>query len=491
MISILELEDRFDFRIDNQPFSMLYLSEKTKKNFRHEGYSSKYDEPAYEPKPKVHAPPQPKKKDNFEFDTGFGQFDYRPSRDSLPKTQKPKPEPEFVSTPWETEIESERKAPPPPPPKREDFDWNGPSKFQFDDPSNSPAYAQQPPNPAPRPQPQMQPPPQSRPQAPPQMPPQQYTQAPPPPPVKEEPKPIIDFLSMDQPNDTSDDFFANGIGVVPFATQYKQPEIISFSQQPTTQPDPVAKQPSISSLDLGISQPTSYNPSPFYQPAAAPSQSTVPLMQPVAGEYGGQHTQPSTNVTTSPPMQYAPPPMASPAAMQPAETPSVPFTQPMMNPEEKKSSSTDLGSYFDNAPAPSPAKAEPKEATPTSASPEKPPEAKKKPYISKPGMMAAMGMGLDGIGTGMAAPVNPYAMYMTGMNPMMARPYNMYMTNMMGGGMAGGMGGMGGMATVSGMNPAMSGGMGGMGTMGGGMGAGMGGMPQTRPNAQGQNPFGF
>lgn len=107
--------------------------------------------------------------------------------------------------------------------------------------------------------------------------------------------------------------------------------------------------------------------------------------------------------------------------------------------------------------------------------------------------MAAMGMGLDGIGTGMAPPINPYAMYMTGMNPMMARPYNMYMTNMMGGGMPGGMGGMGGMgsmATVSGMNPTMSG-MGGMGTMGGGMSAGMGGMPQTRPNVQAQNPFGF
>jgi len=84
-------------------------------------------------------------------------------------------------------------------------------------------------------------------------------------------------------------------------------------------------------------------------------------------------------------------------------------------------------------------------------------------------MLAAMGMGLDGVGMGMTAPMNPYMMYMTGMNPMMPRPYNMFATNVMGAGA------MGGMRT-------MPGGMAGMGT-------GMDGMGQVKPNAQ--NPYGF
>lgn len=93
-------------------------------------------------------------------------------------------------------------------------------------------------------------------------------------------------------------------------------------------------------------------------------------------------------------------------------------------------------------------------------------------------------MGLDGVGMGVAPPMNPYMMYMTGMNPMMGRPYGMFATNVMGAG------GMGGMGTMPGMNAGGMPGMGaGMNTMSGGMNTGMGGMGQVRPNAP--NPYGF
>ena len=37
MISINEQDERFDLRVDNQPFSHLYLSEKSKSSFKYEG----------------------------------------------------------------------------------------------------------------------------------------------------------------------------------------------------------------------------------------------------------------------------------------------------------------------------------------------------------------------------------------------------------------------------------------------------------------------
>jgi len=36
MLNIVEQGDRFDLRIDNQPFSNLYLAEKNKTSFKHE-----------------------------------------------------------------------------------------------------------------------------------------------------------------------------------------------------------------------------------------------------------------------------------------------------------------------------------------------------------------------------------------------------------------------------------------------------------------------
>lgn len=348
MISIIELEDRFDFRIDNQPFSMLYLAEKTKKNFKQEEYPKKYKESYdYEPKPAAprYSEPQPKKKDNFEFDTGFSAFDYKPTRESLQKSQpqRSRPEPEFVSTPWVMEQENDYKPPPaqPPQPKKEDFNWDAPTNFQFDG-SNAPVQNRAPPQSQPSPAPR-QPAPVTAPPA------QVYTQPPPPPPVKQEPRPVIDFLDTDQPNDLADDLFADGIGVVPLGTQYKQPTLIDFPQQAAMQTAPVG-QPAIGGLDFAAPQP---GPQPIMQPATQPPsyQTTAPPMNPTAPStnlsYQGvmDYTQPSTGVSASPSLQYTQPPM-NPTYVQPPN-PTVPYTQPTMPPEEKKSSSTNLGDFFE------------------------------------------------------------------------------------------------------------------------------------------------
>lgn len=342
MISIMELEDRFDFRIDNQPFSMLYLAEKTKKNFKQEGYTKEYEEP-YNHKPKPAAPrysePQTKKKDNFEFDTGFGAFDYKPSRESLKKSQpqRSKPQPEFVSTPWVMEAENEHKSSPPQPPqpKKEDFNWDAPTNFQFDG-SNAPIQ-----NRAPR---QSQPAP--RPPAPAQVPPRPpvYNQPPFAPSVRQpaqQSRPVIDLLSTDQPNDLADDLFADGIGVVPLGTQSKQPTLIDFPQQTTMQTAPVGGQPAVNGLDFTAPRPA---PQPTMQQTTQPLiyQTTTSLGQ------GGimDYTQPSTGVSASPSLQYTQPSM-NPAYTQPPPNPSVPYAQPKTQPEEKKSSSTDLGAFFE------------------------------------------------------------------------------------------------------------------------------------------------
>jgi hypothetical protein len=330
MISIIELDDRYDFRIDNQPFSMLYLSEKTKKNFKQESYTKKYEKSYdYEskPKPSTYAPAQPKKKDNFEFDTGFGMFEYKPSRESVQKShvQRSNPKPEFVSTPWEMEAESEYKAPPL---KKENYDWNEPARFQFEDSTQNqaPAYTQ----PAPAPQPRIVRPP----------PPVQQ-----PPPVQEQP--LMDLLDSGQSNELSDDLFTDGIGIVPLTNQYKQPEMINFPQQTMQTAQPV--QSSIDALDFSAPPPTSYQ-APSAQSTAYPT--TVPSMiSPSMNQPGSMnYARPTTNVPTNPPMQ-TPPMNSNPSYAQRSVTSPTSFGQPTMQPEEKKGSSTDLGAFFES-PAP-------------------------------------------------------------------------------------------------------------------------------------------
>ena len=307
MITIIELDDRYDLRIDNQPFSMLYLSKKTQENFKQESNTKKYEKDHnYEskPKPSAYVPSQPKKKDNFEFDTGFGMFEYKSSHEPLQKSreQKSKHEPEFVTTPWEMEAESEYKAPPP---KKENYDWNEPAKFQFEDSTSSIPYK------APT---HVQPAPVSQ---------QSVSRAPPPqsliqqpPPVQEHP--LMDLLDSNQPSDLSDDLFADGIGIVPLGNQYKQPEVVKFPQQTTMQTAPA--QPTIDAFDFGAPQPSSY-PAHSAQPTTYPT--TIPAMN-----QSGQ-------------MDY----------MQSSLSSSTSFTKPTMQPEEKKVSSTDLDVFFEN-PAP-------------------------------------------------------------------------------------------------------------------------------------------
>ena len=45
MISIVEQNDRFDLRIDNQSFSNLYLEEKTKQSFKREDDIQAFNSP--------------------------------------------------------------------------------------------------------------------------------------------------------------------------------------------------------------------------------------------------------------------------------------------------------------------------------------------------------------------------------------------------------------------------------------------------------------
>jgi hypothetical protein len=357
MISIIELEDRYDFRIDNQPFSMLYMSEKTKANFRKEGEDG-YDN--YNPKPYSqsytqsysHPQPKPKKRDNLEFDTGFEMFDYKPSHDSSskPYTSKPK---KPIDTHWNDNSDplpeyTEYKAPPPEP--KEDFNWDKPTSFQFEE-NNAPAPA-----PAPAPA-QSNPPPYTQPARAPQAP--APLQPPPqismPAPVQEPPKPIIDLLDTDQQDELPDDLFSNGLGITPIVPgQQRSPPaplgILDFPQQQVTNQ-------TVSGSPLNLNAPVSLSPSaqvnqpPMYQ-TTNPSQLNPPLSSPQynqpqpkkSSDNFAQYMQTSIN----PPLSTQNPSTYSNQYSQPASTPPTPFNQPPMNPNERNSS-PDLGDYF-NAP---------------------------------------------------------------------------------------------------------------------------------------------
>lgn len=213
IISIAEQDDRFDLRINSQPFSLLYLNEKTKSNFKQEGgiksnYGNEIDEPnsnsyiphKIEPNYPKKIEPKPKKPaDNGEFKSGFEQFDYKPAK---PVAQHAKPyttaAPRPVSYEWRTENPHVPPAYMPAPAKNE-FSWDNPSDFQFEDPQHtmSAPVAKKPEKPGIFNQPKAAAPAPVQ-QAP-----------PPPPPKKEEPKPIIDFLDSGpaQSNALPDDLF--------------------------------------------------------------------------------------------------------------------------------------------------------------------------------------------------------------------------------------------------------------------------------------------
>eukprot|EP00826_Nyctotherus_ovalis_P003014 TRINITY_DN10603_c0_g1_i3.p1 TRINITY_DN10603_c0_g1~~TRINITY_DN10603_c0_g1_i3.p1 ORF type:complete len:357 (-),score=58.06 TRINITY_DN10603_c0_g1_i3:501-1571(-) len=311
MITIVELEDRYDFRIDNQPFSMLYLSERNKRNFKQENYSKKYEDVYCEPelKPREKNYTAQTRKDELEFNTGFGQFDYRPSRESLlnSRAHQSKPEPEFVTGKWDMRAEDECRASAN---RQENYDWDGPSNFQIDGssvPARSSTHAYSQPT-AVQPRPQM------------------YTQ----PPIKEQPKPIIDFLDTDQPSNLPDDFFSGGLNAIPPASQHKQPEILNFPQQTV--------QTAASPQRYGQPQTGSY-------PTAAPSQPPAFQLPPSSMNPTVSYPQLGTqdmeeyvnrNMTSmaDPSLQYVQPPM-NPAPF--AQSPPRPFAQPPVSLEEKKS----------------------------------------------------------------------------------------------------------------------------------------------------------
>lgn len=322
MISIIEMEDRFDFRIDNQPFSLLYLSERNKSSFKREGYSSSTEEyggyraepyraepSRSEPKPPSYTSSQPKKKDALEFDTGFGMYEYKGAQESQSKSyaRKSKPEKPPANMQWNDTPDPSTEYKAPPEPNRE-YNWDGPSNFQFDE-----SNAQAPPPPpttaaapvynqrasVPQPRSQMPPPVQTR------------------PPVKEQPKPIIDFLDTEQPNALPDDLFSNGLGLVPTTgQQYKQAGILDFPQ-PTAAP--TMPQPAMNTA----------------APAGPSNQYTQPSTYPTA----------PSNPYGSPPMNPAPNPSPS-YAPQPENRASL----PAMRPEEKKAPSADMTGFFDNPP---------------------------------------------------------------------------------------------------------------------------------------------
>jgi hypothetical protein len=172
MISITEIEDRYDFRIDNQSFAILYLSEHIRNTPNLKLIPKNIT--SYE-RPKV-------QNRNVEFDTGFGKFDYQPTHESLRKSYAQKTEPEFITGLWED------KAP------QETFNWNAPSNFQLDEPTNN--------QPAPL----------------------VHIQQP-----KEQP--IVDFLDIYQSNNLPEDLFSD-LNVTPPTTQQFVP--LQTNTQPPT-----------------------------------------------------------------------------------------------------------------------------------------------------------------------------------------------------------------------------------------------------------------
>jgi len=194
MISIIEIEDRYDFRINNQPFAALYFSGQDKKHSKPKTYSKKHEDDHEKREKKVtyEEPKIRKVNTNVEFDTGFGKFDYKPTRESLKKhyTQRTKPEPEFITGPWEDKT------------PQETFNWNTPSNFQLNEPTrnNTSAYNQ----PAPL----------------------VHIQQPP----KEQP--IIDFLDIDQPNNLHKDLSSDSLNIIPPTPQQSMP--LQIHIQPPT-----------------------------------------------------------------------------------------------------------------------------------------------------------------------------------------------------------------------------------------------------------------
>ncbi len=233
-LTIVEQGDRYDLRIDSQPFSLLYLSERNKSSFKPEGtgYSDMYPKPSYPgaghsypAEPGHHSvsmgypskKPAAPKKDPLEFNTGFDQFDYKPSPEYRPqqKMWKPAPAEQPASYEWrqEPEIRQYNKSASMAPQvsaAQEDFSWDKPSGFEFEEgaASRKPATAARPGI--------FAPPPASAARAPAQ--PAMAAPAPVAAPVKreqppkvevkkEEPKPIIDFLDSGPQNTLPPDLF--------------------------------------------------------------------------------------------------------------------------------------------------------------------------------------------------------------------------------------------------------------------------------------------
>ncbi len=176
MLNISEQGDRYELRIDNQPFSHLYLAERSRSSFKHEGVSEGYSggdvqadleqprfdypsqaaEDPYRPKPAYATSYQQhtkhvasKPKDPLEFDNGFGMFEYKSTKPApsqsrpMPATSykksaaramaKPQPQPETQEWQAAEQPAVEEPAPAPEPEKPGDFNWDAPAQFQFED----------------------------------------------------------------------------------------------------------------------------------------------------------------------------------------------------------------------------------------------------------------------------------------------------------------------------------------------------------------------
>lgn len=287
MLSIVELDDRFDLRIDNQPFSLLQDSSKRKKeNYKSDGYKDLNNYRGgreYDYKPPTHPAPRPKpKKEGFEFDTGFGKYEYNASSEAQRREYRTCASANIgiANDQWHDNTE-----PIPnynePNPKKEEYNWDQPANFQLEESKShtqiTPACCNKPKQPIRS---------------------SQITHTEP---VKEEPKPLIDFLDMDQHNTEPDDLFANGLNFGPAPMMAGTTDQFNLNTQQTVpvQPTSILPQTQIEINQL------------FTSPQPAPNQTAYSQSMP--------SYQPPMN--TAPSVQYT----------QPSINPSMPLNQPTIN----------------------------------------------------------------------------------------------------------------------------------------------------------------